>query len=470
MDYITTVANRDIDPRISDVLGCGCDITLGYARSSDIKGRVFDLSVIADDGLVKHDANMVLGHHEHISGKDANAYQYKLSQKTTASAKASVVGKGSFSAEVRTSFGTERTGTNQYMFCTRRENAHKIAYIIDHSGLSIDINKYLSAEFKNDVKTMNPIALVVKYGTHVMLGGILGARLDYHLSTKNIGGKSVTNLEIYASVKAEASFKGIGGGGGVSSETIRNAERSFDTSSTKTTTMAFGGKPEFAARVTDPTSYQKWLDSIDGNEVWVDYYPNSLFLLSDFVPAEMKIAMNEAIDAHLSEAAIVLTPTLINGVLSLPSRRLHTKATNEGKGDNDINSKNNRKTEWELQTELSLLDYDSEAEEYRTLVADFVYIVREGQSDWTILQMEHEERYNISGLGVIDLQRYRNSQSGLILGQSHDFNEIPQVDSFFSELKVKIDGKGNDNNNLALMAAFAIPDIEKAKQTPEETL
>jgi len=234
--------------------------------------------------------------------------------------------------------------------------------------------------------------------------------------------------------------------------------------------MAFGGKPEFAARVTDPTSYQKWLDSIDGNEVWVDYYPNSLFLLSDFVPAEMKIAMNEAIDAHLSEAAIVLTPTLINGVLSLPSRRLHTKATNEGKGDNDINSKNNRKTEWELQTELSLLDYDSEAEEYRTLVADFVYIVREGQSDWTILQMEHEERYNISGLGVIDLQRYRNSQSGLILGQSHDFNEIPQVDSFFSELKVKIDGKGNDNNNLALMAAFAIPDIEKAKQTPEETL
>ena len=74
----------------------------------------------------------------------------------------------------------------------------------------------------NDVENMTPVALVEKYGTHVMLDGILGARLDYHLSTKNIGGKSVTNLEIYASVKAEAAFKGIGGGG-VSSETIRNA-------------------------------------------------------------------------------------------------------------------------------------------------------------------------------------------------------------------------------------------------------
>jgi len=470
MDYITTVAKSDIDPRIGDVLGCGYDITQGYARSSDIKKRVLNLSVIADGELVKRDTNMVIGRHEHISGTDVNAYQYKLSQKVTASAKASVLGKGSFSSEVRTSFGMERTETNQYMFCTRRENSHKIAYVIDKLELSDNIGKYLSAEFKNDVEKMNPTALIVKYGTHVMLGGILGARLDYHLSTKNIGSESVNRLEVYASVKASAAFKGIGGGGGVSAETVLNTEKSFDTSSTKTTTIAFGGKPEFASRVDDPASYQKWLDSIDGNEVWVDYYPNSLFLLSEFVPPAHKAVVQGAIDAHLNRAALNPTAVLKNGVLKLPTRRIQSTATNIGKGDSEIFSRDNSNTEWELQTDLSLFNYDVVAGEYKTLIANFIYTVREIEGDWTVLQMKHEEHFNISDIGVIDLVKVSNLQRGNISGHNHNFNNVPQNNSsFFSKLEVKIDGHGDDNNHLALMVTFAIPDVEVDKKLTEET-
>jgi len=66
----------------------------------------------------------------------------------------------------------------------------KDAYFIRNQ----DLARYLNTSFINDVKTMTAEQIISRYGTHVMLGALFGARLDHNMSAKRIKQSNNTNI------------------------------------------------------------------------------------------------------------------------------------------------------------------------------------------------------------------------------------------------------------------------------------
>jgi len=265
---------------VTPVLGYGYDITSHYAYSPDIKPAILDLEKLLDAKRVQEDHNLKYGEFETISGKDINEYMRSITAKVSKSANADLMKVVSFSAEVGANFGNERTTKAEYAFTTSTSRIITAAYNIENKN---GLESFFTQDFANDLKTMSADQLIKKYGTHVMLGAMLGARANYHLSVVKKEQNNIINLGAYAKAKAEATYKGVTAGTGSSVEVDTKYSQYFDTQTTVTNTKVVGGKVQYGQFINDMQNYDKWIESIDGNAVWVDYYPESLVPLSDLV-------------------------------------------------------------------------------------------------------------------------------------------------------------------------------------------
>jgi len=300
-----TVPILDLPKTVKTVLGYGYDITSHYAYSPDIKSVVLDLDKLLEAQLVKEDPNLRYGEFETITGKDINEYMRGITAKVSYSAKASLLKLVSFSGEVGANFGTERITKGEYAFTTSTSRIVTGAYNIGNKN---GLGNFFTQTFSNDLGTMSPDQLINKYGTHVMLGAVLGARADYHLSVKKKDQNNITSLGAYAKAKAEASYKGVGAGKDASAEVDAKYAQYFYTEETQEKTRVFGGKVQYGQFINDKQDYDRWIESIDGNEIWIDYYPQSLVPISDLVTDKSRSdSIAQAIENYCKGKEIVVT-------------------------------------------------------------------------------------------------------------------------------------------------------------------
>jgi len=302
----STDYTQSIPDAMKGVIGYGYDIIGGYAKSSDIKAAVLDLNKLTKDNLVLRDVNLTSGEFNTIISEGITKYQSQISNNISTSTSGSYI-IGSFSAEIKDNFGESRVSNSSYMFSTSTNRIIRDAYNIKDRE---DLDKYLTERFKSDLENMTYSQIIQRYGTHVMLGGVLGARLDYHYSVKKKSGTYASNLEALVSAKVEANISAfkVEGGGSLTFDKQTEFNRSFEESSESAKTLVFGGKPEYAQSVQSKKDYDSWINSIEGNEVWIDYYHNSLLPISELITDNLrKLALEAAINEHLDSNKIEIT-------------------------------------------------------------------------------------------------------------------------------------------------------------------
>jgi len=293
----TDPANPNEPPdTIKEVIGYGYNITSRYAYSPDIKSAILDTDKLLDAKLIKKDSNLRYGEFETITGKNINEYMRSITAKISYSDKANLSKVVSFSNEVGINFDNERITRSEYAFVTSTSRIVTGAYnIINRNGLSA----YFTTDFTNDLESMRPEELIDKYGTHVMLGAVLGAKADYHLSVKKKTENNITNLEAYAKARAEAKYIVGNTGTGYSADVDTKFTQYFFTGETLEKTRVFGGKVQYGKFINSKQDYDQWIESIEGNDIWIDYYPNSLIPISDLVTNKiLSDALAQAIEDY----------------------------------------------------------------------------------------------------------------------------------------------------------------------------
>jgi hypothetical protein len=429
------------------VIGKGYDITGSYAYSPEIKAAVLDLNQLINDERIARDPNLRTGVFESYSGSTISEYQQSLAIKVSQNANAGVEGLGSFSVEIGANFGQTRAQSDEYAFATSSSQIIKDAYIIQNrDGLS----DYITDAFVADVKSLTPEQVIAKYGTHVMLGGVLGARLDYHMSAKKKTDSAGTQIGVYAKTKAEATLEGITAGGGVEGSVDTQFENYFETTSVEVKTKAFGGTPELGQSIQNEQDYDAWIASIEGNEIWSDYYPNGLIPIWELVGTDrwpengddLRLALLEAYNSYFIGKKINVAASTQRGfetwggTLSKGSGAMVSKL----KGDSQVNSKNGRKTYWSLSVDISLrADKDIDA--------TFVYEVWEDEPDYTHLRLQQTHRIDMGNRNITQLEgRTSQAISGYIEGQTHDYKVVRSgSNDLLRYAEVKIDGNSKDD-------------------------
>lgn len=139
-----------------------------------------------------------------------------------------------------------------------------------------------------------------------------------------------------------------------------------------------------------------------------------------------------------------------------------TKAT-KVKGDGDINSQNNRTTNWSLEIKNIRLINQRNDGTYENVAMDFIYIVSEGQSDWTELKMEVSHTFSISSRKVIELQGATTyKREGSLTGKNNSLVRLGSwSDGVIRIVDGQLDGSGNDENNIKFDANIYLEFIER---------
>jgi hypothetical protein len=145
-------------------------------------------------------------------------------------------------------------------------------------------------------------------------------------------------------------------------------------------------------------------------------------------------------------------PATISTAMTAFTGILKGNASKTG-GDGDINSKNGRTTNWQLDVKSLTLKNPRSDGSYGSLEIAFSYTVREGQSDWTVLTLDTTYTVDLTSRKVISLYSAEQTISGSISGEQHDW-----VSATFSpndvvrSLSLVIDGGGSDEKNIAFNA------------------
>ncbi|MCL2155393.1 MAG: MACPF domain-containing protein [Leptospirales bacterium] len=459
-----TVTKGNLPDSMSAVLGRGYDITGNYADWAQIKPAILDLDKLLEDKKITSNPNAVSGQFETITGETISSYQSQLSVKVSVSAKIGVEKVASFSSEVGTNFGSERAQKSENAFATTTFRVVNGAYIIENSSLS----DYLSTSFTSDLNTLSNDQLIAKYGTHVMLGGVMGARLDQHIAVEKKSNNTMRDLEAYAKANAEATIKGVTVGVGVSSEVATKYQDSIDSSKTNVNTRVFGGLPEYAMHVHQAQDYSQWIDSIQGNSIWSDYYPNSLVPICDLITDPTKAeSMAQAILAYCDGKNIVVTAETQKTSGWFWTERTYGNNTDTIRlaGNGDISSGGSKEILWELtMSNLSLINQQSDGT-YSTLRAEFIYWVKENVSDWTTFQFTTTKEWSLGSRKVLSLDSPNwDKRTGKIVGKNDsmvDAQGAPWSNGVIRDLDVQVDGSGDDYGNIGFNAGLFVEFTER---------
>lgn len=295
------------DGRTRLIIGKGYDVTGRYAYSPEIKPAILDYDALNSANMIFRDTNLSEANFTTTSGSTITAYQSSLTSKTNLAASVKYEG-ASFSGEVKSNFEETKYSSEDYSFATSKSRIVKDSFFVDQRNDPIALQKFVTASFMADLATAQPSAIIEKYGTHVMLGGIWGARLDYNMSAKKISEKAGSKIGSYAQAKAEATYGSFTGSVDGSASVDTEYKDDFDTSSVQTDTNAYGGLVEYARDVHDKGSYDKWIESIDANQIWCDYYADSLQPIYTFIADDAKRAeLQAAYETYLAGKVITVT-------------------------------------------------------------------------------------------------------------------------------------------------------------------
>ena len=173
-----------ISPVISEVLGCGYDITGGFARVSSSKRPVLNLSLL---NRYRHILSKTSNKTSEIFCEDGESLE-EMSSKLTKSLSVKVAahaGGAAFSNETKESFSEERTSKEVCKYSRKDFKFVYESHQIDDAYEPKYLDAFVARSFLEDLDRMsNPEQFIKQYGTHVVLGMEIGGRLTYNMRYK----------------------------------------------------------------------------------------------------------------------------------------------------------------------------------------------------------------------------------------------------------------------------------------------
>lgn len=293
-----------------DSLGMGYDIFDTYADRTKVKGAILNISAINKAGLLNN-SKIENSHYKSISGTDISTYSSSLMQSCNISG-----GYRGFSGAIRESFSQSRYSSTEYSFATVNIYVHKYGLYITDRNIADSLKPYLNTTFRNRLNDadFNIQTLFQTYGTHCMTGVIVGARLDYNVSAKTSDISGSKSISVYA----EASYRNLLMNASVSGSGVTDTEFSTYKSSEEKKLKAYGGSSEYAVSIATKGDYDAWLETINDNPVFCDYYENSLMPIWEFCDdATRKAAIEDAFLTWADDRQINISATPKNAIIGL---------------------------------------------------------------------------------------------------------------------------------------------------------
>jgi hypothetical protein len=438
------------------VLGWGYDIAGEYAKAGSIKWQVLDFTKLDEAGrIIEQQLNPTT--YKLDAGSTTTEYQTSMANSIGVSADASYMG-AAFSAEVNHAFSSSRSESDAYTFATVRMVVPKKQYVIN--GSVSELIPYLSEAFKHDLVNMTPQELINDYGTHVMLGGSWGGRVDYNSSFQKRAQVTKEEVSNLVKIKADATFGAASFNVGLTNDQKTALESKFESSSESKTVIIWGGDDAGGFQIANENNYQQWVASLSNPSTWIwyDFGPSSNHLrsITDFITdAAKKTAVQNALNNYYNSHKINVTAS---GILNAGSQRGTFRITNFEKsgggsrisgGDSDVNSKSGRHTDWSIDLTFT--------PQGQNVIMNYTYKVKEGAKNYTELAITGSQSYPVTGLpsGTPVHSVSHIYGSGTINDKHHDWVSV-QV-SGLSGVSVKIDGPGDDENNIGFKFIGDIP-------------
>ena len=326
-----------------NTLGRGYDVFDLYADPAAIKAKVLDYGALHAAGLVE-EFKLEKATYTTISGKTHQEYSQNISKKVSLEGDYQF-----FSSSFSASFSESYYSSSEYEFATVQARVNKTGVAIDGRQDAEKLSDYLTQEFKQDLNNKDyPVTeLFKKYGTHVMTGVILGARLDYNYSANTSNASSSASI----AAAARASYAGTFSVDS-SFEYSKDSSSSQGYTNVDYTTGVVGGASELAYAIHLEGKYEQWMNSVAANAVLCDFYPDGLMPI-------WKLAENSARADKISEdfttwaKARQVGYEFQTGIFKLNHEAVgFTRHT--GQGDKDIYTQNGRQTFVDLLIEMRL--------------------------------------------------------------------------------------------------------------------
>jgi hypothetical protein len=445
--------------RTQAVIGHGYDVSAHYAFSEDIKAAILDHDALIAANLINQDLNACRSLCTTVSGTSITSYQKDLAGSASIGVTVGVPEAASFSTEVGVRFKENYYRNSSYAFASSTTRVTKDAYFVDRGMDPAALQAYLSAGFTADVKRLSGVDLITKYGTHVMLGGLWGARLDHNFTAQKKAGKDGSSIGQYVKVSAEGTIQGVTLGANVAEDTEQSFLSEFETTNTYSSTSAYGGKPEYAKFVLDSGMYDKWIESIDAMPVWIDYYTDTLQPIYLFIADTTKQAeVKSAVSTYLEGKKITVTNTTKQRkTLNLTGSKALFGFTKllDNKNDGDIGSAPGKNTFYELVITLTT--------ESSKVKADAKLTVWEKNGSFNTTYtgtlpepFEFTSDKTISDIDCVKLWTFTGNYTTQVRTETIDLtgnNACP----FVTKLEICLDDGIYDNERIGFACDFKIP-------------
>lgn len=255
-------------------IGYGYDLLENYADPSHMKGLVFKSWALPDEFTVKR--TLESGIFKTTSGNSISEYQSTLQENISVEGSYKM-----FSGAVKTNFKKDYYELNKTSYAT-------VQYIINKYQIEIPLN-YAQAEHLRPymadqaVKDLNddavtPFKIFEMYGTHVLTGAVMGARLDFNTMMMSSDIKQGQSI----SVLAEAEYSSLFSKVNTSSKFKSDEERNYYLEHRQKILKTIGGNSEFGESIINKDDYDKWINSIGSKSVLCDYTNNGLIPIWEF--------------------------------------------------------------------------------------------------------------------------------------------------------------------------------------------
>lgn len=273
------------DTKGLEILGRGTDVFEEYAVESNVKAQVIDTEALNRDGLLVLNNYVEERMYEGIVGNEINEYASNLS--------ATVGLEGSymfFSASIQSSFTNDTYRTTDYSYATIMETNWKHSIKVQNDRWNSDyLKQHLVSSAKlainntDPVKDWSPEEIINSYGTHVMVGIYIGARLDYSLSAMVLEEGDRTQFDAYATAKYKSTFASASIEASMSTEEMNN----YSSSEERVVIKSKGGDSQYA-NPADDDDYNAWHASISTNPVFCGIIKNALIPVWEFADDEQR--------------------------------------------------------------------------------------------------------------------------------------------------------------------------------------
>ena len=224
-----------IPSNVRTVLGRGYDIKGNYADTSSVKLPVMDLD--------KANANKLI--YEMTPGKMASRKftgeskeELSSSYESELNVKVSAHGFGAtFSNETKKTVKKETSFSQGRKYVSMSKVFKNKIYKVETTPSTAGVASLLTDQFLNDLNTKTADQIIKDYGTHVMLGMVLGARVTYSMSY-------VKSIEKMSTSQSFSNTTSIGydsspASGLVDKEKEKNKEEGKNTTEKSSTELAF---------------------------------------------------------------------------------------------------------------------------------------------------------------------------------------------------------------------------------------